>query len=156
MLEERACNGDLINSGLLLPHRPDRFTPVLIGVEVSDQFRPHNSTLDFEQAIPTIESNDPIHPTKIEMHGSSPELLPPHRMPPSSHGDRIARLGSIQDRLTDLLLRTWRKNGLHMGGIQTRLSIIDFRHQTKLLRFFSSSHRNCKFPLATSPSQIHS
>ncbi len=131
---ERTRDGDLIDSGLLLPHGPDRFIPVLIGVEVTDQFRPHDSTLDFDQTVPTIEFNDAIHPTKIEMHGSAPELLTPHRMPASGHGDRIAGLGRSQDRLTDLLLRTRRENGLHMGGIQTGLSIIDFRHEKRLLR----------------------
>ena len=132
---ERTRDGDMVDSGLLLPHRPRRFTPVLIGVEVTDQFRPHDSTLDLDQTVPTIEFNDPTHPTKIEMHGAGPELLTPHRMPASGHGDRIARLGRGQDRLPDLLLRTWRENGLHLGWIQTGLSIIDVRHETRLLRW---------------------
>src|SRR5438132_2358088 len=91
---ERAAEGQAVRSRLLLTDSPRSLS------QISDQFRPLDSTLDLDDAVHLVEGENAIHTANVDERRIRRELLSTHRV--ASTGDADRRAVSPADRLLRL------------------------------------------------------
>ncbi len=125
---QRTSNGNLVDPGLLLSYGPHRLLTILVLMEIPDQLGPHDAALDFDETVHTIELDNRIEGSHVQMDRIGTELLPPHRMTTPGDRHRFLATRGFLDRTVNSFNGVRHENRVHLSTVHTRLNIVDFRH----------------------------
>ena len=87
-----------IDPGLLLANRPRACPPRLFAMEVVDQLRPLNTTLNSHLCVLGIQLEHPVERSRVEVNGVFTKLLATHGVAAAGDADRqLLGRGITQD-----------------------------------------------------------